>query len=297
MTQERVKQFLTTRLAEDGLVETAIPGVRLFRVTSPVPCAPAIYEPTVVAIASGTKQAIVQGRRHVYGASHYLACPMSMPVEAGAPEASPDDPLLGVMISLDARMMTELVLEMERAAGPDRKRQEGPEAEGLFLARWDGGFSDALCRLLKLLDDPLDSAVLGRGRLRELCYAILGGDAGAAVQRAFQVGNEIARAIQYLSDHLNEPVTVEELAARAGMSRAVFHRRFKEATRMSPIQFVKTMRLNSAAMKIAAGEAVSRAAWDVGYTSLSQFSREFRRLFGQSPRQWSRTGPAPDLVV
>ena len=77
------------------------------------------------------------------------------------------------------------------------------------------------------------------------------------------------------------------MAAHAGMSRAVFHRRFKEATTISPIQFVKSMRLNNAAMKIAEGKTVSEAAWDVGYQSSSQFSREFKRMYGQSPRQWS----------
>lgn len=86
---------------------------------------------------------------------------------------------------------------------------------------------------------------------------------------------------------MNEQVTVDDMADHVGMSHAVFHRRFKEATTMSPIQFVKSMRLNNAAMKIAEGKPVSEAAWDVGYQSSSQFSREFKRMYGQSPRQWS----------
>ncbi len=125
------------------------------------------------------------------------------------------------------------------------------------------------------------------GRLRELCYAVLMGEAGTAARRAFGVGNEIARTIAYLANHLNKQVTIDDLADRVGMSRAVFHRRFKEATTMSPIQFVKSMRLNKAAMKIAEGKTVSEAAWDVGYQSFSQFSRELKRMYGQSPRQWS----------
>jgi AraC-like DNA-binding protein len=78
-----------------------------------------------------------------------------------------------------------------------------------------------------------------------------------------------------------------------GMSRAVFHRRFKEATTMSPIQFIKTMRLNNAAMKIAEGKTVNEAAWDVGYASTSQFSREFKRMYGQSPREWGYAVQVP----
>jgi len=96
-------------------------------------------------------------------------------------------------------------------------------------------------------------------------------------------GNEIARSIEYLSSRLKESVTIEELASEVGMSRAVFHRKFKQATMMSPIQFIKSMRLNNAAMKIAAGMNVSQAAMNVGYVSSSQFSREFKRTYGQSP--------------
>ena len=125
--------------------------------------------------------------------------------------------------------------------------------------------------------------------MRELYYAVLKGDAGDSARRAFGVGNEIARAIASLSSRLDEAVTIEELAEKAGMSRAVFHRKFKQATTMSPIQFVKAMRLNHAAMKIAAGMNVNEAASQVGYVSSSQFSREFKRMYGDSPRQWSHS--------
>ncbi|MEP2455550.1 AraC family transcriptional regulator, partial [Roseibium sp.] len=125
----------------------------------------------------------------------------------------------------------------------------------------------------------------------------LKGDAGAAARRAFGVGNEIARTIDYLSSHLKEPVTIDDMAAQVGMSRAVFHRRFKEATTMSPIQFVKSMRLNNAAMRIAGGMTVNEAAMDVGYVSSSQFSREFKRMYGQSPRHWGQSQHFPAGTV
>ncbi|MAP63525.1 MAG: hypothetical protein CMH34_07245 [Microbacterium sp.] len=147
----------------------------------------------------------------------------------------------------------------------------------------------ALLRLVQLVEDPGDTAVLGEGRLREVYYALLKGEAGESARRAFGVGNEIARSIEYLSAHLDDTVTIDDMAAQAGMSRAVFHRKFKQATTMSPIQFVKSMRLNSAAMNIASGMSVNEAAFEVGYVSTSQFSREFKRAYGQSPRQWGTT--------
>ena len=135
--------------------------------------------------------------------------------------------------------------------------------------------------------------MLGDSRLRELYYSVLKGEAGDSARRAFGVGNEIARAIAYLTSHLNEAVTIEEVAEQAGMSRAVFHRKFKQTTTMSPIQFVKSMRLNKAAMKIACGKTVNEAAMEVGYASSSQFSREFKRMYGQSPKQWQSARQLP----
>jgi AraC-like DNA-binding protein len=185
--------------------------------------------------------------------------------------------------------MTELAIEMESSTGAIREPKAGPLPQGFALARWDDAFTGALLRLVQLVDSPTDTVVLGDGRLREVYYAVLTGDAGDAARRAFGVGNEIARVIEHVSTHLDETVTIEDLASQVGMSRAVFHRKFKQATTMSPIQFVKAIRLNNAAMKIAAGMTVNEAATDVGYVSTSQFSREFKRQYGQSPRQWSQT--------
>ncbi|MGJ8596921.1 AraC family transcriptional regulator [Sulfitobacter sp.] len=286
MSKDQIKALIERHLPEAGLVDTALKGIQLFRVTEAMPCVPAVYEPTVVAILGGTKEAVLDGNRHVYGSDQYLLCPMTLPVEAGTPQASEENPLIGVVITLEPRMMRALTLDIETAAG-GIKQFLGVAPSALALAYWDAGFTQALLRLLQLLDTPVDLEVLGAGRLRELYYAVLMGEAGAAARRSFGVGNEIARTIDYLANHLNEQVTIDDMADHVGMSRAVFHRRFKEATTMSPIQFVKSMRLNNAAMKIAEGKTVSEAAWDVGYHSASQFSREFKRMYGQSPRQWS----------
>lgn len=295
MSKEQIKHLVERHLPEAGLIDTALKGVQLFRVTEAIPCAPAVYEPTVVAIVGGTKEAVLDGEHHVYGSDEYLLCPMTLPVEAGTPQASPETPLLGVVIPLEARVMRELAMEIDVSAVGERRSQRTP-TPALALSPWDAGFTQALLRLLELLDDPVDTAILGPGRLRELYYAVLKGAAGDAAKRAFGVGNEIARTIDYLSTHLQDQVTIDDLAEQVGMSRAVFHRRFKEATTMSPIQFVKSMRLNNAAMKIADGKTVSEAAWDVGYQSSSQFSREFKRMYGQSPRQWSHAVQVPDRL-
>ncbi len=287
MSREQIRQLIESRTDQDGLTETGIKGVRLFRATQAIPCVPAVYEPSVVAIVSGAKEAVLDGERHVYDSSHYLCCPMSMPVQAGTPTASPDNPLFGVYVSLDQRMMTELTLEMEILGDYVPMGKGSQPAQGIRLAHWDDAFSDALLRLLQLGQNETDTAVLGNARLRELSFAILKGEAGSFARRAYGAGNAIARSIAHVSSHLDAPISIDDMASRAGMSRAVFHRKFKQVTTMAPIQFVKSMRLNNAAMKIAGGMTVNEAAIDVGYVSPSQFSREFKRMYGQSPRQWS----------
>lgn len=293
MSKQDILRLIKTAASEEGLTETNIKGVQLFNVTKSIPCVPAVYDPCIVAIVSGAKEAVLDGQRYIYDANQYMCCPLSLPVEAGSPSASPDTPLLGVMISLDTRVMTELNLEMDRIARVVRPLKATQNQQGLTLARWDDAFTDALLRLLQLMKSEADTAILGDARLREFYYAVLNGDAGHAARRAFGVGNDIARAIGVLSSRLHEPVTIEDLADKAHMSRAVFHRKFKQATTMSPIQFVKAMRLNRAAMQIAGGARVSEAAMDVGYASSSQFSREFKRTYGQSPKQWSETAQLP----
>ena len=297
MTQDQIKQIIATRLHEDGLFETGIKGVRLFRSTRAVPCTPAVYEPSVIAIVSGAKEAVLDGERIVYDSRQYMCCPMSLPVEAGTPDASPENPLFGVMISLAPRVMGELAMEMENAGRGIRTATTNASSAGIRLAEWDAAFSDALLRLLQLGEDPADLAVLGEARLRELFYAILKGEAGPFARQAFGVGNAIARAITQVASNLDEPISIDDMASRAGMSRAVFHRKFKQATTLSPIQYVKSLRLNHAAMQIASGTNVAQAAMDVGYVSASQFSREFKRLFGQSPRNWSDTHQLPEGVA
>lgn len=286
MDKDQIKCLIAGRTEKDGLTETGIQGVRLFRATQAIPCVPAIYEPCVVAIVSGAKETVFDGQRYVYDDSRYLCCPISLPVEAGTPTASPEDPLYGVLISLDQRVMSQLAVEMENAGDAFPTVKGKLRAQGIRLARWDDGFAEALERLLRLGTSRTDTAILGQTRLRELFYAILKGEAGTFSRQAFGAGNAIARSIAQISTNLDAAISIEEMATRAGMSRAVFHRKFKQVTTMAPIQFVKTMRLNNAATKIAGGMTVQEAAMDVGYASPSQFSREFKRMYGKSPRQW-----------
>jgi len=286
MIKQQIKDIIKRKTTDDGLIETGIKGIKLFRVSQSHPCSPVVYEPTVIAILSGTKEAILDGKSYLFDSSKYLCCPMYMPVEAGTPEATPDNPLLGVYISLDTKMMRDMVIEMEKSFYFTNRTKESSISESISLSKWDESFSEALLRLLQLVDDKLDKEILGQARLRELYYAILKGDSGESTLRAFGIENEIARSIEYISSNYNKSLTIDNMASQVGMSRAVFHRKFKQSTTMSPMQYIKSIRLNSGAMKLISGMNVNEVATQVGYISYSQFSREFKRMYGQSPKRW-----------
>ncbi|MCF4008838.1 AraC family transcriptional regulator [Rheinheimera sp. UJ63] len=288
MSKELIEHFINTKVSASDMVETGIKGVKIFKITQPVQCAPAVYEPSVTAIVSGQKEAIWNGAKYFFDSHKYICCTMSMPIETGTPEASPEQPLVGVYISIDSQLMTELVLEIQSVNNGMRRNKGELHPKGLLTAKWDNDFTEALNRLLLLAGNPADLAILSKSRLRELYYTMLKGEAGFALRRSYGVDNEIARSIEYLSSNLSKAITIDDMADYIGMSRAVLHRKFKQATNLSPIQFVKSMRLNHAAMKISAGINVNIAAMEVGYVSSSQFSREFKRMFGASPKHWMK---------
>ena len=280
--------LVARHLPAPGLLDTPLDGVQLFRADAPVPRVSAVYPPSLCVIVQGTKRAYLQGVTHVFEAGQALCVAMSIPIETEVPAASPEAPLLGLMVSLESRVAAETLVACQAARTSTEPADGADRRIGLGVARADEELADALGRMLGLLGDPEAVRVLGPGRVREVLYAAIQGEAGAFVRGHLGGGQEIARVVSYVRDHVHEPISVDDLARRAGMSRSAFDRRFKEATTYAPLQFVKAMRLGNAALRLRQGATVSEAAYAVGYASASQFSREFRRQFGTPPRAWGR---------
>lgn len=283
-----MNQLLTVidRIApHSGIHDTPLAGVQVFRVTEPIDRAPGVYPPSVCAILQGSKRAYYDGATHTYDDQHYLCNSMPLPVEAEVPEASPERPVLGLLVSLETPAMGETLVAYETSP-VDVVPETEATGPGLVVTSWDPEFRSALFRLIEVLDDPVALHVLGSARLREFLFSVLRGPAGVHLRRRLGKGSRISRVVGHIRENLAEPLAVDDLARQVGMSRAVFHRRFKEATSQSPIQFIKALRLNDAAMLITQGLSVGAAATRVGYSNPSQFSREFRRQFGRPPRDW-----------
>ncbi|NNF57526.1 MAG: AraC family transcriptional regulator [Rhodothermaceae bacterium] len=293
--------LIAQHLPEPGTLDTPLDGVQLFRVDAPVPRVIAVYPPSLCVIVQQAKRVYLHGRAYVYEAGQALCVTMPLPVEAEVPAATPEAPVLGLLVSLESRVAAETIVACQAArtsTDPAADAAGGDSPSGLGVARWDRAFTDALGRMLDLLGHPEAVRVLGPGRVREVLYAAIQGEAGARIRGHLGGGQEMARIVGYLRDHVHEPISVDDLARRAGMSRAVFDRRFKAATAYAPLQFVKAMRLNNAALLLRQGATVSEAAYAVGYASASQFSREFRRQFAMPPRAWGRGGevtPPPSV--
>lgn len=285
MPSTRLVQLVAQHAVDEGTTETLIEGLTLFRVFEPVERIPGVFKPSVCVLAQGSKRAYLGGESYTYNEKQYLCCSLPIPAEGEITTATPERPVLGALLSLDTQLVSETVIENETLIPPAAPQRD--EVFGLGIAAVDAPFVEALVRLIELLGDPIALHVLGPGRMKELIFAILRGPAGSSLHRALGARQDIARAIAFLNTHFQETFSIDDLAREAGMSRASFHRKFKEATALSPIQFVKSLRLNRAAMLLPRGGDVGEIAHEVGYSSVSQFTREFSRLYGSSPKRWA----------
>jgi AraC-like DNA-binding protein len=282
--ENRLVALLGALATREGPNPTSLSGVKLYRISRPLPRHAAVYEPWIIIIAQGSKRVYFSGDVYIYDADNYLVTAVPMPVECETPHASPQNPILLVAIAVDPLMIGQLLLEME--AEP-QSTQSVPR--GLYAGPLTQPLKDAAVRLLDCLKSPTDSKVLGPQFVREIVYRVLRGERGE-VLRALAAGNthfaQISRVLDHLHRDYAKPIDVESLARQAKMSPSTFYSKFKAVTAMSPLQYLKSVRLGKARLlMVQDGCTASAAAFAVGYESVPQFSREYKRLFGASPSQ------------
>ncbi len=265
----------------DGTFDTLLPGVKLIRWSAPSEPMPVIYEPTVCLVAQGRKQVSIGSTSLVYDRARHLIASVSQPVMGAVIEASESEPYLCLQIDLDMKEIAELAMRHPSRVEPDA------QASGLLLNETSDELLDAASRLVALFDTPDDLAILSPLVLREIHYRILTGPAGGVLRhmaRASSRLNQIARAILWIREHYRETCRIEQAADVAGMSRSNFHLHFRSVTSLSPIEFRTQLRMQEARRLMAAsGFDAATAGFEVGYSSPSQFSRDYSRLFGSPP--------------
>ena len=289
--RQRLASLLAAQATRDGFSDSALPGVRYARALRHSPLAPTLYEPSVVRLATGSKRAVVGETVHALDPGHYwvVSVPLAFSCETFA---TPDTPLYGLSVRVDPAMLGELLLEMDDApeAPPDGASEASGDQEatiGMRAMPMTEALADAAARLAACLGDPGEARILGPGIVREILYRVLLGPQGATLRAlAAQNGRlrAVSRALRRIHADFKEELDVEMLAREAHMGLSTFHHAFRAVTATTPLQYVKAVRLHKARTFLAEPDATAAdAGRRAGYVSPSQFSREFKRLFGATP--------------
>ncbi|WP_296945472.1 AraC family transcriptional regulator [uncultured Massilia sp.] len=283
---ERLRALVAQRLQAhpgDALdLETGLPWLWLIRRCGPTPVGRGILTPSACLLVQGAKEMLVGSQVLRYGPGAYVQAGVAMPVSGQVTQASAAAPYFGIRIDIDPKEVAAFVLEMQLALPAQQ-----PDPPAVTVEHADDALLETFARLLQLLDHPRDLPVLGRLLKQELIYRLVTAPGGATLARGVAGGQReraVGEAINWIRQHYNEPLRIDALARAVHMSPSVLHRRFKAATVMSPLQYQKQVRLLEARKRLMSGDVeAASVAYEVGYESPSQFSREYRRLFGTSP--------------
>ncbi|WP_343313573.1 AraC family transcriptional regulator [Brucella sp. BE17] len=264
---------------EYGVARTPVPGLTILREIAPSALQYAISRPLVALVLQGSKRVSMGNRTFDFGAGDSLLITADVPTVSQITQASRNAPYYSLVIDLDIAMIEGLVSEIE--AVPTANDQP------IHVDPTEMAVADTALRLLRLLDRPTAMTVLQGQLNRELHFWLLSGRHGAAIRKlglAESYAQRVGRAVALIRENFDQPLRVGHLADAVGMSPSSFHEHFRSVTSLTPLQFQKQLRLIEARrMMVSEGAMISNAAYAVGYESLSQFTREYGRLFGLPP--------------
>ncbi|UQZ90552.1 AraC family transcriptional regulator [Deltaproteobacteria bacterium Smac51] len=279
-----LRERLLDRMPRPGDYSTGIDGVNLYRRDEKGQSKNCFYKPAIIKLVQGCKRSMVGSDEFFYGENDLLVAGVDMPNTSFLMDASPDKPFLSLTIDLDKDIIAQLALTT-----PLTGNESPSSSRGLLIQDVDAEMLDALLRLEELIDRPEMRPVMAPMIIREIHFRLLLGPNGHLLRSFHTYGSQshqVARAITWLKQNFHKPVLVEELAEKVNMAPSTFHRHFKEVTTLSPVQYQKRLRLHAAQhLMLAENYDSVRASEAVGYESLTQFNREYKRLFGDPPRR------------
>jgi AraC-like DNA-binding protein len=278
-----LKRSIERFTERDGRHRTAIAPLSLYRASAPSEPVQGVHEPALAIVAQGCKRVMLADEIYHYAAAHFLLVSVGLPVVSQVIEASPESPYLALRIDLDPVQLGELILASEPP------ETDGRPQRGLAVSRAEPPLLDAVVRLLLLLDSSRHIGVLAPLVLREISYHLLVGEQGPRLRQIAAANGQtrrVAAATRWLQHNFAQPFRIEALAREVHLSPSALHHQFKAVTAMSPLQYQKRLRLQEARrLMLSEGLDAASAGFRVGYESPSQFSREYRRLFGQPPQR------------
>ena len=280
-SRAELRERMARAISEDGVAQP-LPGLHLTRFCTTMDTIYGTTEPSFCVIAQGSKEVCLGEKCHQYDPYHYLLATLEMPVVGRVLEASREEPYLGLRLSLDPTLVGSVMVEM----GGFSPRSQG-DAKAITVSALDATLLDAVVRLVRLLDSPLQARLLLPLVTREIIYWLLVGEQGDRLRQMTMPGGQthrIGQAVDKICRDFNQPLYVEDMARQIGMSVSGFHHHFKAVTAMSPLQFQKQLRLQEARrLMLGEGLDVATAGHRVGYDDTAHFSREYKRFFGASP--------------
>ncbi|WP_154124975.1 AraC family transcriptional regulator [Grimontia hollisae] len=268
-----------------GKWQTDIPGLKLYASQSPIVLMPIVLQPSICFVLQAKKRVATGQQAYVYSADSYLINSVTRPVEASLLDVTDSHPYVGFSLNIDQQMVGQLMMEMTRW---QKEMYSAPQSGFTQSAPITPEISNIASRLLGLLNDEMDKEILAPSICRELYYAVLKGPGGGLLRNCVSNhagANRIAPVVHYIEQNFERNLAIEEIASVAGMSASTLHDHFKQVTTVSPMQYAKSLRLHKARSMLSVGYQVAEVCYGVGYSSPSQFSREFKRYFGVTPSE------------
>lgn len=282
MLSEKSLERLLNVIPHNQTYRSPIPGLVIHHSDRPFACENVIQQPSICIVLNGEREVRLGEQRWLFDPQHFMFCPVDVPLFGTITRATPEEPFVVLSMRVDLATVRHILLAHPIA--PTRN-----SAPTNAFAQWplDAPLQSAFKRLLLLHESPDDISFLAPLIQQEIHYRLLTGEQGEKLAQMAQFGSntqKIAKATHYLQTHFREAVSIETLAALCGMSLSSFHSHFKQTTTLSPLQYQKSLRLMEAKrLIIEENAAIAHAAYQVGYESPSQFSREYKRYFGTSP--------------
>jgi AraC-like DNA-binding protein len=278
---QRMVQLMEQLAPLEGYNLSSLDDIRFLRSDRPLTRTPVLYEPGIVILCQGRKRGYLGDDVYIYDAQHCLVVSVPVPFTMET-DASEEEPMFAVYLRLDFKLAGELILEIDETFGPT-----SAQPKGMYSSPMDDGLRESTLRFLEAMIHPVEAKILGPSLVREIYYRIIAGEQGgsmrAALSRQGHFG-KVTRAIRKIHSSYQEQLNVETLAREASMSVPNFHLHFRSVTDSSPMQYLKSTRLHQARLLMLRNDiSAAAAAFEVGYESPSQFSREFKRFFGRTP--------------
>ncbi len=284
---EKLERFIALAkqyAPNEGMNLTDIESLGIFKLSTTTARMPAMEIPAIVIVGQGKKVCYLEKQQYAYSAGQVMVGFYPVPVEMAVVEASPETPYLLAGLQMDLGRMADVLLRLDKIDTPPTVKS--PDRSSMFSFPLNDRLLNPFIRLFETLDNPKDAAMLSEGIIDEIYYRLLSDERGGELRFLLQQRGEIQRistVIDHIHQHLDQPVSVQELADMVHMSRTAFYQNFKAVMHVSPLQYAKSVKLHEAQRLLKEGKRANEAGYLVGYNSPAQFSSEYKRYFGYAP--------------